>query len=345
MKRHHWMNLLRLVGAALLLWWAISRVDISEFGQLPLWSLDYGWGLLAFAFGGLYLIGTAQRWRIFCKMHEIPLTSLEAYRLSMFADFFNLYFLGALGGDGIRAFFVARKYPGKKLAIGGSILLDHISGMLAGAFLYALFTRPHAEWLTQSNTLISSAALLATDLFLGFMGFMTLMGVFALLTDRFWIDAQGQPKTPLIFRPLAPFRYIRNHKHLLFKGQLLSILSLMCGYLCYWAAGKAVAQHVPVEKLFAIMPMVDAISALPITLSGLGIRENLFVELLGVHLADGSKGAISVSLLGFFATGLWGLIGGIWLAFYRNRSSVAEIKSSLEAPQEAASTSLPAEKR
>lgn len=332
MKRHHWMNLLRIIGAVLLLWWAIKRVNISDFNQLPLWQMDWKWGLLAFIFGGFYVLATAHRWRNFCIMHGLHLTRMETYRLTMFADFFNLYFLGPLGADGIRAFFVNQKYPGKKLAIGGSILLDHISGLLAGAFLYALFTRPHADWLTQGSgsTIVPAAALFATDIFLGVLGGMTCLGILAIFTPPLWKDKHGNPRVLLAVKPLAPFLYIRQHKGLLIKGQLLSIMSLMSGYLSYWAAGKAVNQHVPIEKLFAILPMVDAISALPITFSGLGIRENLFVELLAAHLTDGSKGAISVSLLGFTAVGLWGLIGGIWLALYKTRHNPPELAPALK---------------
>ena len=82
------------------------------------------------------------------------------------------------------------------------------------------------------------------------------------------------------------------------------------------------------------MPVVDVVAALPLTVSGLGVRENLFVELLGAKLTIGMQGALMVSLLGFAANGLWGLIGGVWLALHRWRSGMEIFKSQSGIPAE-----------
>lgn len=330
MTRHHWMTLLRVVCGGALLWWALTRVEITHLSELPLWDLDLGWTVLAMILGGVSVLGWAFRWKTFLHICGITLTNREAIRLTMFADFFNLYFLGPLGADGIRALFVNRQHPGKKIAIAGSILLDHVSGLLAGALLYAMFTRPQADWLTTGSTMVPAAALLCTDIFLGVLGFATFMGIAVILHKTTWDLMNRTPFMRLVINPLRPFLYLREHKSSLIKGQLVSIASLICGYAAYWAAGHAVGQTIPTGRIFAILPMVDAVAALPITVSGLGVRENLFVELLGHNLADGAQGALSVSLLGFAAIGVWGLIGGVWLAAHRLRNPFQSSSTTLE---------------
>jgi uncharacterized membrane protein YbhN (UPF0104 family) len=67
-------------------------------------------------------------------------------------------------------------------------------------------------------------------------------------------------------------------------------------------------------KFLALMPTVDIISGLPVSLGGVGVREGMFVFLLG-HLADvAGPLAVSISLCGYLMSALWGLPGAFfWL--------------------------------
>jgi uncharacterized membrane protein YbhN (UPF0104 family) len=75
--------------------------------------------------------------------------------------------------------------------------------------------------------------------------------------------------------------------------------------------------------LLLIVPAIICISALPITPSGIGVRENLYVWLLGATaIGIEAKAALSLSLLAFAGSLLWSLIGGaVYLAF-RSRHSL-----------------------
>jgi uncharacterized membrane protein YbhN (UPF0104 family) len=75
--------------------------------------------------------------------------------------------------------------------------------------------------------------------------------------------------------------------------------------------------------LLLIVPAIICISALPITPSGIGVRENLYVLLLSATaIGIEAKTALSLSLLAFAGSLLWSLIGGaVYLAF-RSRHSL-----------------------
>ena len=66
------------------------------------------------------------------------------------------------------------------------------------------------------------------------------------------------------------------------------------------------------------MPTVNSITALPISLGGLGVREGLFQVFL--HKLAGVHGAVAmvISTTGFLITATWGAIGGILYLGYRS---------------------------
>ena len=65
------------------------------------------------------------------------------------------------------------------------------------------------------------------------------------------------------------------------------------------------------SMLLAAMPIVDTAAGLPISVSGLGVREKTFETL--VHALTGLPGAmaVSASLAGWLMGMVWGLIGGL----------------------------------
>jgi uncharacterized membrane protein YbhN (UPF0104 family) len=84
--------------------------------------------------------------------------------------------------------------------------------------------------------------------------------------------------------------------------------------------------------LFVVVPSIICISALPITPSGLGVRENLFVFMLA-QPAIGVPGtsALSLSLLAYAGSLFWSLVGGLVYAMLKERHHLAQ--AELEKPE------------
>ena len=167
MNRRQIFLLLRIVCGAALLWWAWRQVGLPAGQVLSSLSLDWRWLPLGVLLGGLSVLGWALRWHLFQRMCGLDTPFTETLRLTLFADFFNLYFLGPLGADGIRMLFLLRRFPEKKMRIIASIILDHASGLMGGALLYVVFTRPQSAWLLDHGPLVPDVALLVADVLLG----------------------------------------------------------------------------------------------------------------------------------------------------------------------------------
>src|SRR5262249_48839899 len=91
--------------------------------------------------------------------------------------------------------------------------------------------------------------------------------------------------------------------------------------------------HVSPVALSAIVPTVTSISALPITPSGLGVREQLYVRLLaspGVNVEAST--ALLLSLIGYATSLAWSIIGGLVYITQRDKQHLEEIEQ--ESPEE-----------
>ena len=85
----------------------------------------------------------------------------------------------------------------------------------------------------------------------------------------------------------------------------------------------------PLVAIAAIVPIVTCISTLPITPSGLGVRENLYVWFLftpGIGIGPGQ--ALLISLIGFATSLFWSAIGGVVYVTVKDREHLSEIEEA-----------------
>ena len=88
----------------------------------------------------------------------------------------------------------------------------------------------------------------------------------------------------------------------------------------YCAARAFAAPTIPVptfSQLCVIMPLINTITALPISLGGVGVRETLFVVLLNRLVGVDGGVAVLISFTGFLMTAAWGVAGGLLYLGYR----------------------------
>ncbi len=310
-KRRVFLWLRALCGVALLVW-VLRRVRLEE--AMASWhDLDYAWVAAALVLGGLSVVGCAVRWMLFLRVYRLHVPFRELLRLTFYADFFNLYFLGALGADGLRLLMLTRQFPGRTGAIVGSLVMDHIGGLFGAVVFYALFTR--------MGGVISPGAVAVMNPIVVGVVVITFLGLGVIMEPPLQRRIRGLPIMGRLMRPVEPL-YAGSWRHpWLFAGFAASWVSFGLAYGAYWAAARAL--HCPLElpQVLAIMPLVDLAVAVPITVSGLGVRENMFVELAGRLPGIGQGAALATSLLGFAALGTWGLLGGLGLLWDRRRKA------------------------
>jgi hypothetical protein len=100
-------------------------------------------------------------------------------------------------------------------------------------------------------------------------------------------------------------------------GVGLSVVSLAAHFLGYAFSARAFETGLGAGTIFAVMPVVDTLTMIPIALYGLGLREALFAVLLGEFHNVPSGTATLVSLGGFAAQAVVALSGILFLPFVK----------------------------
>lgn len=307
-------HLLRLACAALLLGWVLHRLQWEEVMKFDWCKVELRWLAVALLLGGLSLLGWAGRWWWFLRVYDLRVPFRELLRVTMFADFFNLYFLGPLGADGVRLLHLSRRLPGQRGAIIGSLVLDHVGGLLGGMALYALFSREGA--LPQGLVAIIDPVLLPAVV-------LTVLGLGVIMEPPIQRLFARIPGLRCVAGWMSPL-FAGTFRHpWLFSGFAVSCLSTACAFGAFWAAACAVALPVDLPLMLGLMPAVDWVASLPVSVSGLGVREGLLLSLLESRPGCPPVDVLAASLLGFAAIGLWGLVGGLWLVLGRGRGGEA----------------------
>jgi uncharacterized membrane protein YbhN (UPF0104 family) len=106
--------------------------------QASLWQLS-NWLLL----GGAFVMGLAAvtttffRWWMMVRTLDLPFRLADAFRLGFVGYLFNFLTLGVVGGDSLKAYFIAQQQPGRKTEAVSSVIADRLLGLYALAIVAA----------------------------------------------------------------------------------------------------------------------------------------------------------------------------------------------------------------
>lgn len=318
--------LLKIIGTALFLYWAFNQIeDKNALAQnfkialtSPLWLTA---GILL---AGLSILLSTLRLHILLKTQSIHLPFLYLYRVTLISYLFTVASLGAAAGDAYKMICIMRRYPNKKVVTTMTIAVDHLIGFISASIIFLT-----AAWLFKTIDLSTNPtakkALLAATAF-QLIGLIAIIAMLLLASDK--ALAYCRPKAKKFFTnphihsittSLNIFYY--RPKSLLYATAASIILSASY-YLAFGAALGTLNQPAPASTILTVMPIVDTVSALPISLSGLGVREKTFEFLLSDLTNIPPSTTISASLIGYLFNAFWGLTGAILLL----KSSTSNLK-------------------
>jgi uncharacterized protein (TIRG00374 family) len=279
----------------------------------------WGWVVLGLICVGVSNWLAALRWQALLIGQDHPVPGPEVLRVTLVSNFFNITSLGVAGGDAYRVVALL-KHPGaRRLPVVASVLLDHMTGLVGLATLslscaFAFKNQwesfgPEVKGLVQAFTIFMICSLLAV-LISGISFYPPLY-------------AWGEKRMPrfLTWPPLKRFGQACDAMRRSWRCSLLawalSILIFITHFLSFYCAVIAVGGQALLIQIMAAMPIVDAAAGLPISVSGLGVREKTFETLMHALSGLPEATAVSASLVGWIMSVVWGLLGG--LLFIRGR--------------------------
>lgn len=312
--KHRLIIALQVIVSVGLLAWIFRDGGFREGAWEALRGAAPGWIAAGFVLAGIENLLGVLRWRIFLGVLGIRIGFWRTAQIFFIGLLFNTFFIGSVGGDAVKVLILIGQGHRKSAAI-LSVIMDRMSGLAALVLTAALFMGLRFDWLTQSPVVAAMIHFV----------FAYLLVLVAGVAISFWAASRGVVSRAPSWLPMrerllrlagAYFEFVRAWPRTLLACGI-SFLMLWGYYLVYFCSARAFGVETGVAAFFAIMPAADVISALPISVGGIGVREQLFIILLGDLLGVAPEVAAPVSLVGFFNNACWGLLGALTLPFYR----------------------------
>ena len=303
--------LLQLLVTAAGLWYVFHDPQKRAQIAIALKRTDRNWLILGWLCYSVVEILATVRWQMLLRIQGITLGWLRALAVVMVGLFFNMFLPGLVGGDAVRLYFVFKCTPRKKTPATLSVAMDRILGMLSILFLAALSISLRFGWLSRSRATLHIVYLVLALLGVGCVCVLLFFGAvyFGLLRKL----SKRIPFRPAIVESGKALRLYGAHPGIMGIAFAITVVAHIAYYLSFYCATQSLhgtrTAAVSVTDILSIMPLVNTVTALPISFGGVGVRETLFQELLGnlAHVAP-PIAAIGASL-GFVIQASWGLLG------------------------------------
>jgi hypothetical protein len=240
------------------------------------------------------------RWILILRAMNVPFDWLAGWRILMVSIFFNQVL--PAGGDAVRIWML-RRHDVRWSPTISSIVADRFLGLLALS-LVVLAGMPFLSSRTGENSLLLVVFGFVSAVCLGAMTLLTLD----------WLPSRITAGLPAKLVQLAmlvrgPLLAAKGRRTLIGSALLIPLLNIAA---CYVLALGLEAQLSALDA-FVLIPLVNLLSATPISIAGWGLREGAMVAALGLAGLAADK-AIAISVLLGLSGLIVGLFGGlVWL--------------------------------
>jgi uncharacterized membrane protein YbhN (UPF0104 family) len=274
---------------------------------------DWHWLLLAWLCYSLVETLATMRWQLLLRIQGVRVAWWRAGAIVMIGLFFNMFLPGLIGGDAMRLYFVFKEAPRQKMRAAFSVAIDRLIGLVSLLLLVSLVVANRFAWLNHSPqtlriTYIAVALLGGSALFLVFLGVAVAFG---------WLGRlpRSLPLRHAIVESGKALRLYARRPWMTLGAVGLTVLSHLAYYVSYYCAMRSLhavgGEAVGFLDFICLMPIVNTITGVPVSLGGLGVRETLFQKLLGDLAGMPAAPAALGASLGYAVQASWGLLGGL----------------------------------
>jgi uncharacterized membrane protein YbhN (UPF0104 family) len=272
----------------------------------------------------------------------------------MIGIFFNQFMPGGTGGDVVKIYYLLKETPGKRAQALLAALIDRIIGLLGLVLVAGTLITWRWNWLTQGKSLphfelswlgspgaIKAWLLQVPDttkllyLLLAVLGASILGVATSFVITGFGLVHKLPARFPkrdiFVDLSLAYNAYARAWKSSL-AAFVISFGVHMFSFSVFFCAAKSLLAPVKFWEFTSVMPIINTLAALPISMGGTGPREGMFQTLLSELCGLTSGQSVAISLTGFVLVLFWALVGAGVYAFYRpsEHTKLREVKREVE---------------
>jgi uncharacterized protein (TIRG00374 family) len=305
----------KLVLSAGLLALVLTKVDLPSILQAlvkaDVW-LVVAWYLLVPVVVWL----SAWRWEVLAP----GLSFSTALKYTWIGVFFSHVLPGAISGDIAKGVSLAFKETAARAGLAASIVADKIIGLtalllffdLACAVVYFMYGDAFGE--------LRRLAVIA--LVLSLIGILGTLGVVR-VAGRFRSNAAGNPRSVArlaLYKTVAAVSLYRDKPTILLKAFGISVAIHVVNIFALYVSLRALHVDAGVSFATVVYPVVSIMLLIPISISGIGVRDATLAVLFSLFGLPPASG-VAISWLALFATVPNIIIGGTIQLFemYRKR--------------------------
>lgn len=306
------------------------RALVWSVGPQSLWRVFHKvspwWMAAAIGCVGIVCLCGILRWQWILRVQGIELSFPRATSIFFIGMFFNAFMLGSTGGDVIKAWYAARETHHKKAEAVATVVVDRLIGLMA-LFVITLIMMALFYHRVFDDVRLRGFAVVTVGVVLA-----TVAGTLAMfwrgLADklpRVRALLQKLPHYATLKRMIDAYRTYASHPALLLKTMLISFgahLAVMVSIYCVGRGLGIVTANGLIDYLL-YLPIINSVTAIPISISGFGVRELMYAEMFGAVGVTGSA-AVALSLLGFIVMLFWSMVGSLFYLTHRHEVAAAE---------------------
>lgn len=315
-----------------LLYWIFQDEEKRALMWQTLLQARWEWFVPGLAAMGVVTVLQTLRWLWLLQVHEISPSFRRTYGMNLMGMFFNLFLPGGTGGDFVKMYYASREAPGRRAAAVLSVFMDRVIGLLALIAIAAVVG------LFELRAFWEKPALRGLVVTLGFV----VLGAFGFIGAVFVVERFHLGKRLPRWLPLrhafvelaAAFSTYARAGGAMWAAFLVSVPTHGLIFYSFYCAAKGLQAEVTFWQIMAVLPLVLTISALPISVAGLGVREQLFKVTLGALFAVPGGVAVLIGFTGFMLSVVWGALGGLVYVLYRPSDLGGRSLSAIEEEME-----------
>jgi len=246
------------------------------------------------------------RWKMLLKISGINASLKKLISSFSGGVFFSIFLPSTIGGDLVRAADLAG-HTNKTKEVIATVFLDRLSGYV-GLVLVILPALLLGRNLVLDKVVFSSVfAILILLIVILFI----LFNKFVYLKLSKFLSAPGAGRIKEAIKNMhQEIHLFRHHKRMIIANLAVSFLIQLLMPICAYFIGLSLGINISPVYFLIFIPIITAITLLPIAVGGLGLREGLFV----FYFAKAGvikQLALAMSLLSFSFIVFYAAIGGL----------------------------------
>jgi uncharacterized protein (TIRG00374 family) len=318
---------IRLLQAAVtigLLIWVFYDPHQRAQMKTALQTAATGWFAAAVAAYLVVEVAAAVRWQILLRVQNISLSPFRLAGLFLIGMFYNQILPGGTAGDIIKSYLLLKESPARKAGALLAVVFDRLIGLVALVTITAVLVSLRYDWLSQTPQTrhllwflllllsISLASLFASFIISGF-------NLFHLLPEKF-------PAREKLIEVSAAYHLYARHWFATLLAFAASLIAHLATFTTFLFVAFAFHADVKVVDFFAVLPIERTITALPISLAGVGVREQILQVML--HNLCGVPVAVAklIGTMSFLTILFTSAPGGIVYFFYKPSGAPRHIR-------------------